>query len=107
VVVAGDATKDWDLSGWTDMAALAAGNYFLVGLREDGTVLKGGKLKDANTGRLYPVETEIYVDGWKDIICISAGHDHVVGISSDGRIWATGKNGEGECDCNGMYLFRN
>ena len=61
---------------------LAAGNWFTLGLKADGTVLYAGEKPDLRKA----------VSGWKGIIAVSAGDYHALGLKSDGTVVAAGEN---------------
>lgn len=83
-----------DLSGqhntynWTDIVAIAAGDYHTVGLRTDGSVVAVGH---NNFGQCD-------TSNWTDIVAIAAGTYHTVGIQADGSVIAVGDNGFHQCD---------
>ena len=62
------------IGNWTDMAKIAIGDRWALGLKRDGTVLSAGF-----AGAVPPD-----VSGWKDIADLDAGSDYCVGIRSDG-----------------------
>lgn len=64
------------VSGWTDMKEVEIGNLWMVGLKQDGTVISAG-LAD------YPA---LDVSGWTEIESIEAGHDFCVGLKKDGTL---------------------
>ena len=79
---------DGDVSSWTDIMAISAGDNFIVGLKTDGTVVTAGF-------------GEGDVSGWTDIVAISAYHYHVVGLRSNGTVVAAGLNDDGQCEIDG------
>lgn len=81
VVAVGDNTfGQCNVSGWTDIVAIAAGDSHTVGLRSDGTVLVTGKY-----------ETNLRLsDEWTDIVAIAAGTEFTLGLKHDGTVLATG-----------------
>ena len=76
-----DATK------WTDITAVAADTYHVVGLKTDGTVVAAG-LSDG--GRCA-------VEKWKNIRAIGAGYNHTLGVKENGTVVATGSNKKDQC----------
>ena len=104
-----------NVSGWTDITAVACGAYHTVGLRSDGTVVTAGRntegqcdvtgwtgvkavaCSDYNTLALledgtvvstgYQPFTEL--SGWKDIAYLSGGSYGAMAISSDGRVYCS------------------
>ena len=106
-----------DFDGYTDFTecpfqicddrwiAVSAGNYFTVGLKEDGSLWawgwnKMGQLGDGTTVDKH-VPTRVGSDGdsW---LAAAAGLNHVVAIKADGSLWAWGGNEYGELG-NGSY----
>lgn len=73
---------------WRDMAAVSAGGYFTVGLRNDGTLVGTGR-NDCNQRDFL---------GWREVVGISAGLRHTVGLRADGTVLSTGHNKYGECN---------
>lgn len=70
--------------------ALAAGDAYLVGIHQDGTVSQISS----------DVGEQVDVTDWKDITSISVGDNHIVGLKEDGRVVACGENEDGQCDVN-------
>ena len=93
VVATGDEALTFapQLRQWTNIRELYFGKYsgarrgFVVGLREDGTVVS----TDQNLFRL---------GDWGNIERIATGEDLIIGILSDGRVRATGNNDYGQCN---------
>ena len=77
-----------DVSGWTDLVAVAAGDFYSVGLTSYNTVLFAG----------YDRYNISQVENWSDVIMIAAGDEHAVGLKSDGTVVAAGNNSEGQCN---------
>ena len=118
-----------DVSNWTDIIAISAGDYHTAGLRSNGTVVAVGDSKynqcavghwtdiiSINAGGSHTVglkaDSTVVASGWNeygqcnvskwtDIVAISAGKLHTVGLKADGTVIATGMNGDGQCDVNG------
>ena len=80
-----------NVSGWTDIVAVAAGGNHTVGLKADGTVAAVG----------YNEDGQCNVSGWTDIVAVAAGGNHTVGLKADGTVMAVGSNGYGQCDVSG------
>ena len=81
----------FNVSGWTDIVAVAAGGRHTVGLKSDGTVVACG----------WNERGQCNVSGWTDIVAIAAGTFHTVGLKSDGTVVACGDNEYGQCDVSG------
>lgn len=78
---------------WSSYAAevnpmVAAGSFYIIGLRADGTV--------AATGENYNGECNVNL--WHSIIAVSAKCQHTIGLKSDGTVLATGYNFFGQCN---------
>ena len=84
VVFAGNC--GFDCSGWKHIDNLAAGDFFLLGLNEEGTVLSIG-VEEA----IGP-NTPGVIAQWENISQIAAGNDHIVAVTADGKILCAGKN---------------
>lgn len=65
---------------WKDIIAIAAGESYLLGLKEDGTVVSAGV---DSFGRCD-------VSAWTDIVSIAAGSMMSVGVLSDGTVVTAG-----------------
>jgi len=115
-----------DVGDWTDIVQVAAGGYYAVGLKSDGSVVAvGGNwegqcdvgnwtditqvaagdyhtvgLKDDRTvvavGSNYYEECN--VGNWTGITQVAAGEKHTVGLKSDGTVVAVGDNYDGQCN---------
>ena len=114
-----------DVSGWTDIVAVAAGSDHTVGLKADGTVVATEYTSDSKcyfgqcnvsgwtdvvavaAGKWHTVGLKADgtvvaagggdVSGWTDIVAIAAGVWHTVGLKSDGTVVAVGDNDKGQC----------
>jgi len=71
--------------------AISAGDYYTVGIQEDGTVVVKG-----DNDRVRPIRRA--ASRWTDIAAISTGEYHAVGLKSDGTVVAAGENSYGRCD---------
>lgn len=71
-----------DVSGWSDITAVAAGAYHTVGLRSDGTVAAVGR----NT------EKQCDTADWTQIVAVAAADWATFGLRSDGTVLCTGFN---------------
>ncbi len=66
-----------NLSEWSRVAAVATGDSFTAGLRENGTVLVAGELEGKDD-----------VERWENVTAISASEEHLLGLTADGKILA-------------------
>lgn len=85
IAVGGNEYGQCNTSEWTDIVAIAAGNYRTIGLKSDGTVLAIGNNKYG------ACDTE----SWTDIVAIAAGSP-TIGLKSDGTVVAVGYNEHGD-----------
>lgn len=72
---------------------VAADEWYVVGLKNDGTVIDKGY-----NGYGYTKYAMREVGDWRDISEIDAGGVHTIGLKADGTVVATGYNAEGECN---------
>lgn len=107
-----------DLAEWTEIVAISAGNYHLLGLKADGTVVAVGsnlngqcntaELQDAvaiatgdnhslilhGNGKVTALGNNLAgicnTSDWSDIIAISAGTLHSIGLKADGTVVTLG-----------------
>lgn len=81
-----------EVSQWTDIVAVFAGDMNSFGLKRDGTLVVAGK----------PDEFDEYgqcnVSLWTNIKAISAERYHTVGLKTDGTVVAIGYNEFGQCE---------
>ena len=86
------------VSGGNNWKSVAAGAFYTVGIKTDGTLwLWGsnsyGQLGDnSRTSRSSPVQTTTGGTNWKFVEC---GYGHTMGIKTDGRLWTWGFNAYG------------
>lgn len=96
VVAVGDNSfGQCNVNEWTDIIAIAAGDWHTVGLHSDGTVVSTRPDEDK-----YP---DLYinacnVDEWTDIVSIAAGCGSTVGLRRDGTVIAVGYNDYNQCN---------
>ena len=86
------------VSGLTNVLAIAGGGSHTVALKSDGTVWAwgynyNGQLGDGTTTfRTTPVP----VSGLSNVLALAAGSYHTVALKSDGTVWAWGDNRAGQ-----------
>jgi hypothetical protein len=81
--------------GSKGVAAIAAGYYHSVALKEDNSVLVWGEYNNAQAKNTIPSEV---ADGLVWITGIVAGGHHVLGLKGDGTLIAWGDNGFEACN---------
>ena len=92
-----------------DWAEVAAGSWFSLALKTNGTLWawgwnEGGQLGDGSTqNRLQPVQ----IGHDRDWAKIGAGGEHGLALKSDGSLWAWGRNSDGQLGIGltGMVYF--
>ncbi|MBQ7355109.1 MAG: hypothetical protein IJW62_06295 [Clostridia bacterium] len=80
--------KQEDLAEWTEIVAISAGNYHLLGLKADGTVVAAGSNLN---GQCDTAELQ-------NAVSIAAGDNHSLILHSDGTVTALGNNLAGICN---------
>ena len=85
-----------DPTSWRNVISVAVGDNFTVGLRSDGTVAFNG------SKRWMKQETGT----WTEISQIFTSSDRIVGIRRDGTLVAVGYNEYGQCDVEGISIFK-
>jgi alpha-tubulin suppressor-like RCC1 family protein len=101
------------VSGLTDVVAIAAGAAHAAALTSDGTVRSwgrsgfGGALGDGtNNDSNTPVQVKQSADrNLTDIIDIQAGGGHIVALRSDGTVWSWGSSGLLGIPSDGTHSF--
>jgi len=92
------STTPIQVSGLTDVTAIAAGVFHSIALKSDGTVWTWGgnywgQLGDGTTtGSTTPVQ----ISELTDVTDIAAGGRHTVAVKSDGTVWTWGSNEHGQ-----------
>jgi alpha-tubulin suppressor-like RCC1 family protein len=77
-----------NVSDWTDIVQIAAGESDIVGVKSNGTVVAVG----------HPTYGELSVGSWSDIIQVDIARYHTVGLKVDGTVVAVGSSSYGECN---------
>lgn len=78
---------------------IAAGHFYTVALKSDGTVWAWGDNWNGQLGSgatLYQSTTPVQVSGLSNISVVVAGGNYTVALKSDGTVWAWGANGSGQ-----------
>jgi alpha-tubulin suppressor-like RCC1 family protein len=104
-VEARETLNDWirtatqESTGATDWAAIAAGAFYTVALKSDGTLWGWGENSSGQLGIGTTVPKDVpsqEVTGAINWSAISAGDFHTVALKSDGTLWAWGWNYYGQ-----------
>ena len=84
--------------GLTNVAALAAGRFHNVALRNDGTVWTwgGNDRGQLGLGAGGGVSTPTQIAGLSDVVAIATHLDHTLALTIDGTVWAWGANDRGQ-----------
>ncbi len=81
-VIALDPALNQEVSGWADIVEIQTGDGFLLGLRQDGSVVVAGK-----RGHLFTQD----IKAWEDIVDIACGESFCAGVTRDGRVLFAGE----------------
>lgn len=73
-----NSLPEYDFSDFKDIKSISAGDTFLVGLKNDGTVVSVG----------YSALGGTNVSDWKDITAITSVNEYTIGVKSDGTVIA-------------------
>ncbi len=92
------STTPIQVTGLTDVTAIAAGHSHTIALKTDGTVWAwgynyNGQLGEGTTTFSY---TPVQVSGLTDIVAIAAGGFHTIALKSNDTVWAWGSNERGQ-----------
>jgi alpha-tubulin suppressor-like RCC1 family protein len=92
------------VSGLTNVTAIAAGSVHSLALKADGTLWtwgsnSSGRLGDGTTTqRNRPVQ----ITALSNIVAIAGGSAHSLAVRSDGTVWAWGSNANGQLGDGGL-----
>jgi alpha-tubulin suppressor-like RCC1 family protein len=85
-----DKHRQFEVSAWRDIVAIATKGHWTVGLKADGTVVADGENDMDQCG--------CDVSGWRDIAAVAVGYDYIVGLKKNGTVVAVGENKHGQCN---------
>ncbi|HYF96333.1 MAG TPA: hypothetical protein VD969_29350 [Symbiobacteriaceae bacterium] len=88
------------VTGLSEVTAVATGASHTIALRSDGTVWAWGYNTDGQFGNGStsgsPVRTPAQVPGLTKVTAIAAGYSHSLALRSDGTVWTWGGNSQGQ-----------
>ncbi len=95
------STTPVQVSGLTDVAAIAGGEYHSLALKSDGTVWAwgGNDYGQLGNGTTATSTTPVQVTGLSDVVAIAGGESYSLAVKSDGgtvTVWAWGRNNNGQ-----------
>lgn len=94
VVAVGDNTyNQCEVSTWTNIVAIAAGDWHTVGLKADGTIVATGNDGTANFNKY---KNCCSLEDWENIVAISAGSGSTIGLTADGKVLTAGYDDSGK-----------
>lgn len=97
--VGGASGTPVQVTGLTNVTAIAAGNSFSLALKSDGTVFAWGTNLHGQLGDGTTTDrpTAVQVSGLSDITAIAAGREYfALALKSDGTVYAWGNNDSGQ-----------
>ena len=78
------------------MAAVAAGPYYSMVLKKDGSVWAMGANQYGQLGvKSRPSSTRLLLAG-RGMKAVAAGGEHSMALKQDGSVWVTGRNNNGQ-----------
>lgn len=82
VITAGELNDKYriETGNWDDIIAVSTGDLYIVGLRDNGTLVAQG----------YSGDGQMEIDDWTDIKAIDTGWRHTVGLTSSGKVKIAG-----------------
>ena len=82
------------VAGLTGIKAVAAGQFFTLALKEDGTVWSWGDnaYGQLGDGTMTDSPTPVQVVGLTNVKAIACGSEHALALKTDGTVWAWGTN---------------
>ncbi len=91
-----DSATPVQVSGLTDITAIASGGNHVAALAADRTVWRWGHL--AQTTSVTPVPEQ--VNGLPPIVAVASGGNHTLAVDAGGTVWAWGYNSSGQLGNN-------
>lgn len=83
------------VSGFTNVAKIAAGGGTSLAIKSDGTVWQWGIGAVNNASPTFRI-TPVQVDGLSGVTGIATSGSHCLAVKSDGTVWAWGRNYNGQ-----------
>lgn len=97
------------VNGLEGITAIAAGDYFSVALKDDGTLWYFGDSffgGGTNGGIWHDFARPHQVEGVSDVVSFACGRRTIVALKEDGTVWCWGDNSQGQLG-NGSYDSHN
>jgi alpha-tubulin suppressor-like RCC1 family protein len=102
----GNGTTSWaatstpqQVSGLSDVTAIAAGRYHNLAVKSDGTVWAWGYNGTGQVGdgtTTTPRTSAAQVGSLTGVVAVAGGYSHSLALKSDGTVWAWGDNQGGQ-----------
>ena len=78
--LAPDIYKTVDLSHWQNIDRIVTGDFIIIGIRKDKSIVAAGKTKNINN----------VIKEWKNIVDVKVDGDLLIALTADGRVLAIG-----------------
>jgi alpha-tubulin suppressor-like RCC1 family protein len=93
-----DSSIPVQVSGLSDVIAVAAGSAHTIALKGSGTVWAWGSNSNGQLGNGTTTDssTPVQVNGLSGMIAVAAGSAHTISAKGDGAVWAWGSNSNGQ-----------
>ena len=91
-----DRSTPVQVSGLTNIAAIAGGGNDTIALKNDGTVWAWGWNYFGQLGDGTTTDRSTPVQVWGHVVAIAGGSEHTIALKDDGTVWAWGGNGFGQ-----------
>lgn len=97
----GSSNVPTEVSGLTNVIAIAAGNAHSLALTADGNVYAWGHTAFGQCGFYdingpYGLSSPTLVSGVSNVVAIAAGQGHSLALEADGSVWGWGRNDYGQ-----------
>lgn len=95
------------IDGLDGVTAIAAGDYFSVALKSDGTLWYFGDniLGGSGGGIWHDLARPRRIEGIADVAAVACGRRFIVALRKNGSVWCWGVNDAGQCGVGDRYFL--